>query len=123
MRAADRGDYSGGRHINHGSFRCKYGARSPSARTDSPLFNYFHFNPWTNPDENKAALRRRIFIASAQLYNWVQSDGHNHPHGPPDFENADYHSDPQVRMLHGEPRAAASGRRSASIQPRPPRPL
>ena len=39
-------------YINHGSFRCKYGTIA-FGRTDSMLFNYFHFNPWTNPDENK----------------------------------------------------------------------
>jgi hypothetical protein len=39
-------------YINHGSFRCKYGTIA-FGRTDSILFNYFHFNPWTNPDENR----------------------------------------------------------------------
>lgn len=44
-----------------------------------------------------------LYRKRPQLYDWTMSDGHNHPHGPPDFENQDYHSDPQVRMLHGEP--------------------
>ena len=52
-------------YINHGSFRCKYGTIA-FGRTDSILFNYFHFNPWTNPDENKlraaAALLQGEFL-------------------------------------------------------------
>ena len=41
-------------YINHGSFRCKYGTIA-LGRTDSKLHNYFHYNPWTNPQDN---LRR-----------------------------------------------------------------
>ena len=44
-----------------------------------------------------------LYRKRPQLYQWTASDGHNHPHGPPDFETPDYQSDPQVRMLHGEP--------------------
>jgi hypothetical protein len=45
-----------------------------------------------------------------QLYNWVESDGHNHPHGPPDFETPDYTGEPNVRLLHGEPVGGAVSR-------------
>ena len=89
-------------YINHGSFRCKYGTIA-FGRTDSILFNYFHFNPWTNPDENKLRAAANLYRKRPALYNWVMSDGHNHPHGPTDFENPDYVNDPQVRLLHGEP--------------------
>ena len=47
-------------YINHGSFRCKYGTIA-FGRTDSVLFNYFHFNPWTNPDENKARAAANLY--------------------------------------------------------------
>ena len=76
-------------YINHGSFRCKYGTIA-FGRTDSVLFNYFHFNPWTNPDENKLRAAAMMYRKRPQLYDWVASDGHNHPHGPPDFETPDY---------------------------------
>jgi hypothetical protein len=88
-------------YINHGSFRCKYGTIA-FGRTDSVLFNYFHFNPWTNPDENLRRAASFQYRKRPQLYNWVASDGHNHPHGPPDFESPDYQSDPQVRLIHGK---------------------
>lgn len=89
-------------YINHGSFRCKYGTIA-FGRTDSVLFNYFHFNPWTNPDENKLRAAANLYRKRPALYQWVNSDGHNHPHGPPDFENTDYHNDTQVRLLHDKP--------------------
>ena len=89
-------------YINHGSFRCKYGTIA-FGRTDSVLFNYFHFNPWTNPDENKLRAAANLYRKRPALYQWVNSDGHNHPHGPPDFENPDYHNDTQVRLLHDKP--------------------
>lgn len=89
-------------YINHGSFRCKYGTIA-FGRTDSQLFNYFHFNPWTNPDENKLRAAANWYRKKPQLYQWMDSDGHNHPHGPPDFEHADYASEPHIRQIHGEP--------------------
>ena len=89
-------------YINHGSFRCKYGTIA-FGRTDSQLFNYFHFNPWTNPDENKLRAAANWYRKKPQLYQWMNSDGHNHPHGPPDFEHADYASEPHIRLIHDEP--------------------
>jgi hypothetical protein len=88
-------------YINHGAFRCKLGTIA-FGRTDSVLFNYFHYNPWSNPDENKRRAAAFLYRKRPLLYHWVESDGHNHPHGPPDFERPDYPSDPQVRLLHGE---------------------
>jgi hypothetical protein len=88
-------------YINHGSFRCKYGTIA-FGRTDSVLFNYFHYNPWTNPDENKLRAAAKLYRARPQLFDWVVSDGHNHPHGPQDFQHADYQNDSQIRLLHGK---------------------
>ena len=89
-------------YINHGSFRCKLGTIA-FGRTDSILFNYFHYNPWTNPDENKLRAAAAHYRKRPLLYNWVASDGHNHPHGPPDFQHPTYQDDVQVRLLHGQP--------------------
>lgn len=89
-------------YINHGSFRCQYGTIA-FGRTDSQLFNYFHFNPWTNPDENKLRAAASLYRKKPQLYQWVDSDGHNHPHGAPDFEHENYANEPHIRLIHGEP--------------------
>ncbi len=88
-------------YINHGSFRSKLGTIA-FGRTDSKLHNYFHFNPWTNPDENKLRAAAHLYRQRPQLYQWTASDGHNHPHGPPDFEHPHYHDDPQVKHTHGK---------------------
>ncbi len=89
-------------YINHGSFRCQYGTIA-FGRTDSQLFNYFHFNPWTNPDENKLRAAANLYRKKPQLYQWVDSEGHNHPHGAPDFEHENYANEPHIRQIHGEP--------------------
>ena len=40
----------------------------------------------------------------------MSGNGHNHPHGPPDFQYPDYQDDAQVRQLHGEtPNPIGSG--------------
>lgn len=86
-------------YIDHGAFKCKLGCIA-FGRTDSKLHNYFHFNPWANPDENKQRAAAHLYRQRPQLYEWTASDGHNHPHGPPDFEHQHYHDDAQVRHLH-----------------------
>lgn len=86
-------------YINHGSFRCTYGTLA-LGRTDSQLHNYFHFNPWTNPQENLRRAAARHYRQRPQLYRWQATDGHNHPHGPADFEAPDYSNDAHVRALH-----------------------
>lgn len=103
-------------YINHGSFRCKYGTIA-FGRTDSILFNYFHFNPWTNPDENKLRAAAALYRKRPQLFDWVASDGHNHPHGPADFEHPDYQNEAQVRLLHGKS-VGRGGRRSSTSRRR-----
>ncbi|GIK34658.1 MAG: hypothetical protein AMXMBFR45_10620 [Gammaproteobacteria bacterium] len=86
-------------YINHGSFRCTYGTLA-LGRTDSKLHNYFHYNPWTNPQDNLRRAAARHYRQRPQLYRWQASDGHNHPHGPPDYEAPDYGDDAHVRALH-----------------------
>jgi len=97
-------------YINHGSFRSKQGCIA-LGRTDSKLHNYFHFNPWTSPDENKRRAAAHFYRHRPQLYTWVASDdSHNHPHGPvgqatapADFEHADYEWRPGVMNPHNHP--------------------
>jgi hypothetical protein len=89
-------------YINHGAFRCERGTIA-FGRTDCKLHNYFHFNPWSNPDENKRRAAAHLYRQRPQLYEWTAAEGHNHPHGPQDFEYQHYHDDAQVRHLHAHP--------------------
>lgn len=89
-------------YINHGSFRCPRGTIA-FGRTDSKIHNYFHFNPWSSADENKLRAAAMLYRQRPMLYDWTASDGHNHPHGPPDFEHKHYRDDAQIRHLHGQP--------------------
>ncbi len=74
--------------INHGAFQSDYGCLA-IGRTDSQLHNYFHFNPWTTPEENQERAAAQLHRSKPQLYKWIQAqDGHNHPH---DFEHPHYH--------------------------------
>jgi len=95
-------------YVNHGSFRSKLGCIA-LGRTDSKLHNYFHFNPWTNPDENQSRAAAALYRQRPQLFRWVSAGDHNHPHGPmgqiikpkppTDFEMRGYESTPQVTAL------------------------
>ncbi len=76
-------------YINHGAFRCKYGTLA-LGRVDSNLYNHFHFNPWTNVEENRARAASRVLAWKPELYRWIEEHGgHNHPHMPHDFEFPD----------------------------------
>jgi hypothetical protein len=88
-------------YINHGSFRCKYGTIA-FGRTDSKLHNYFHYNPWTNPKQNLLRAAAQVYRQRPLLHQWQVSDGHNHPHGPPDFQYPGYAEEPRIRALHGD---------------------
>lgn len=69
--------------INHGAFASELGVLG-FGRTDSILHNYFHFNPWSTPDENRERAAGQLRRNKPNLYKWIRSpDGHNHPH---DFE-------------------------------------
>jgi hypothetical protein len=72
-------------YINHGAFASEYGCIA-LGRTDSKLFNHFHYNPWSNPVENANRSFSRILQRDPQLYKWAFSTDHNHPHSPDDFE-------------------------------------
>ena len=71
-------------YINHGAFASEKGILA-IGRTGGELFNYFHFNPWTNPEENHERAAAVLDRRKPHLYEWVRShDGHNHP---TDFEH------------------------------------
>lgn len=72
-------------YINHGAFASNLGCIA-LGRTDSKLFNHFHYNPWTTPKENQLRSAARLQRRDPILYNWMVSTSHNHPHGPEDFE-------------------------------------
>jgi hypothetical protein len=69
-------------YINHGAFRCKLGTLA-IGRTDSQLYNHFHFNPWTTPEENRERAGARMLAWKPDLYKWIATGDHNHP---TDFE-------------------------------------
>ena len=69
-------------YINHGAFQCKLGTLA-IGRTDSQLYNHFHFNPWTTADENRERAGARMLAWKPELYKWVATGEHNHP---ADFE-------------------------------------
>ena len=72
-------------YINHGAFASEYGCIA-LGRTDSKLFNHFHYNPWSTPKENQERAGARLYQRDPLLYKWALSYDHNHPHGPEDFE-------------------------------------
>jgi len=65
-------------YINHGAFACKLGTLA-IGRTDSQLYNHFHFNPWTTPEENLERAASRMQHWKPDLYKWVATGDHNHP--------------------------------------------
>ncbi len=71
-------------YINHGGFASRKGILA-IGRTDSLLYNHFHFNPWSEPQENHERAAARLQDRNPELYKWVLSRDHNHPH-PRDFE-------------------------------------
>jgi hypothetical protein len=76
-------------YINHGAFQCKLGTLA-LGRTDSQLYNHFHFNPWTTPEENRERAGARMLAWKPDLYRWVATGNHNHP---ADFEFPHAHYD------------------------------
>jgi hypothetical protein len=66
-------------YINHGCFWSRHGCIA-LARIDGELYNYFHFNPWTNPDENARRAAVVLYKEKPNLVDWVTTHGHNHPH-------------------------------------------
>lgn len=73
-------------YINHGAFASEKGCIA-LGRVDSKLFNHFHYNPWSTPSENRLRSVSRLSSRDPLLYKWIIKYGHNHPHGPEDFED------------------------------------
>ena len=92
-------------YINHGAFGCKLGTLA-IGRTDSQLYNHFHFNPWTNPEENQERAASRLLHRNPELYKWVNTHGHNHPidfdydHGHAQGDTPHHHGDGRVDHGH-----------------------
>jgi len=82
-------------YINHGAFSSQLGCLA-LGRTDSDLFNYFHFNPWSTPGENRDWALQRLANEKPELHEWALSrDGHNHPAGSHAHLPGHTHSDAQ----------------------------
>ncbi len=73
-------------YINHGAFASQHGCLA-FGRTTSQLYNHFHYNPWSEPEDNHKRSIARLAHRNPNMYKWVLSHGHNHPHGPEDFEH------------------------------------
>jgi Domain of unknown function (DUF4437) len=97
-------------YINHGAFASKLGILA-IGRTDSQLYNHFHFNPWTTPEENRERAGARIKAWKPELYQWIATGDHNHP---VDFEHPHAHYDENGELTHhrhsGGDRAHGHGR-------------
>ena len=83
-------------YINHGAFASKLGILA-IGRTDSQLYNHFHFNPWTTPEENRERAGARIKAWKPELYQWIATGDHNHP---VDFEYPHAHYDQNGDVIH-----------------------
>ena len=59
-------------NVNHGAFASRHGALA-LGRTDGELHNYFHFDPWTTPDENRRAAAQHLRQRRPALYATVAS--------------------------------------------------
>jgi hypothetical protein len=64
-------------YINHGCFWSKHGCIA-LARIDGELYNYFHFNPWSTPDENARRAAAQLYAEKPNLVEWTTTEGHNH---------------------------------------------
>ena len=92
---------------NHGAFGCKLGTLA-IGRTDSQLYNHFHFNPWTTLEENKERAASRMLAWKPDLYRWVETGDHNHPvdfefpdaHGHAHGDHPHHHGDGKVAHKH-----------------------
>jgi hypothetical protein len=61
-------------YINHGPFASSKGCLG-FGRTDGFLFNHFHWNPWTNQEENTAAAHTRDHLQRPALMKWLKVKG------------------------------------------------
>jgi len=58
-------------YISHGPFQCEYGTYA-IFRTDSWLVNHFHWNPWTNVEENRVRVLDKVVARQPLLANWAK---------------------------------------------------
>ncbi|MCU0760802.1 MAG: DUF4437 domain-containing protein [Steroidobacteraceae bacterium] len=66
-------------YINHGAFASQLGCVA-LGRTDAELFNYFHFDPWTQIEQNRRRAIRVLRQERPELHRWALAEaGHNHP--------------------------------------------
>ena len=66
-------------YINHGAFASQLGCIA-LGRTDGELFNYFHFNPWTEIEQNRRRAIDVLRNEKPDLHRWALAEaGHNHP--------------------------------------------
>jgi hypothetical protein len=96
-------------YINHGAFASKLGILA-IGRTDTQLYTHFHFNPWTNIEENRERAASRIQHWKPDLYKWINMQGHNHPvdfehdHGHAHGDTPHHHGDGSVEHKHKKKR-------------------
>ena len=57
-------------YIGHGPFQCEYGTYA-IFRTDSWLVNYFNWNPFMNPEENRVRVVDRVKMRQPLLADWT----------------------------------------------------
>jgi len=92
-------------YINHGAFASRNGCLA-LGRTDCDLFNYFHFNPWTNIEENRQRVVEKLASERPPLYQWVRNeDGHNHPAMHAHADGTVHEHGPGGATVHEHPRA------------------
>lgn len=65
-------------YINHGAFASEGGILA-FGRTDGELHNHFHFNPYTEPEENRERAVVKLQRAKPALNEWFVAHDHNHP--------------------------------------------
>jgi len=96
-------------YINHGAFASKLGILA-IGRTDTQLYNHFHFNPWTNIEENQERAASRVLNRNPEMYKWINTHGHNHPidfefdHGHAHGDRPHHHGDGMVEHKHKKKR-------------------
>ena len=85
-------------YINHGAFASKGGVLA-FGRTDGELHNHFHFNPYTEPEENRQRAQVKVVRAKPALNTWFVSADHNHI-TPLDFEDFQTEDDWHTKFHH-----------------------
>ena len=97
-------------YINHGAFASEYGCIA-LGRTDSKLFNHFHYNPWSTPVENADRSAARLYKRDPLLYKW------------PSARITIIRMARGFRGHHAAPRRGVRPRQRAQVGRPPPRPL